>query len=63
MKKNNNKVVKDKRTSNFEKKQAELNEGEKVVVFKGSKSVFSRKIKKFRGGICHSFCEIDVRGV
>ena len=39
MKKNNNKPVKDKRTSNFEKKQVEKNDGEKIVVFKGSKSV------------------------
>ena len=38
MKKNNNKSS-DKRTSNFEKKHTEKNEGEKVVVFKGSKSV------------------------
>lgn len=39
MKKNNNKAVYDKRTSNFEKKHTEKNDGEKVVVFKGSKSV------------------------
>ena len=37
--KKNNKHGYDKRTSNFEKKQVEKNEGEKVVVFKGSKSV------------------------
>ena len=39
MKKNNNKIGYDKRTSNFEKKNTEVNNGEKVVVFKGSKSV------------------------
>ena len=41
MKKNNNNKSYDKRTSNFEKKQVNktVNEGEKVVVFKGSKSV------------------------
>ena len=40
MKKNNNKSQNFKRTSNFEKKPASVaNEGEKVVVFKGSKSV------------------------
>ena len=40
MKKNNNKSY-DKRTSNFEKKPANkvANDGEKVIVFKGSKSV------------------------
>ena len=37
--KKNNKSNYDKRTSNFEKKHADKNEGEKVVVFKGSKSV------------------------
>ena len=40
MKKNNNKSQNFKRTSNFEKKPVNtVNEGEKVVVFKGSKSV------------------------
>ena len=39
MKKNNNKAGYEKRTSNFEKKQTEKNDGEKVVIFKGSKSV------------------------
>ena len=37
--KKNNKHGYDKRTSNFDKKQVEKNEGEKIVVFKGSKSV------------------------
>ena len=37
--KKNNKSNYDKRTSNFDKKHTEKNEGEKVVVFKGSKSV------------------------
>ena len=37
--KKNNKSNYDKRTSNFEKKHTEKNEGEKVVIFKGSKSV------------------------
>lgn len=39
MKKNNNKPSYEKRTSNFEKKPVEKNDGEKVIVFKGSKSV------------------------
>ena len=40
MKKNNNKPSYNKRTSNFEAKPTnKINEGEKVIVFKGSKSV------------------------
>ena len=55
--KKNNKSNYDKRTSNFEKKHTEKNEGEKVVIFKGSKSVqdLAKELGSFQSAVPSSY--------